>query len=45
MKMTDLIVNKSPKKQKKMKIIINETQLKRLVNSTKNILENEKGKR
>ena len=43
--MTYLILKKSQKKQKKMKIIINETQLKRLVNSTKNILENEKGKR
>ena len=31
MKMTDLLVNKSPQKQKKMKIIITENQAKMIV--------------
>jgi hypothetical protein len=35
MKMTDLVVNKQPQKQKKMKIIITENQAKMLVEKMK----------
>ena len=35
MKMTDLVVNKPPQKQKKMKIIITENQAKMLVEKLK----------
>ena len=33
--MTDLVLNKSPKKQKKMKIIITENQAKMIIERTK----------
>jgi hypothetical protein len=35
MKMTDLVVNKPPQKQKKMKIILTENQVKMLVEKMK----------
>jgi hypothetical protein len=35
MKMTDLVVNKSPQKQKKMKIIITENQAKMIIEKMK----------
>ena len=44
MNLTELVEPK-PKKRNKLKVIITESQLKRLIDSTKNILENEKGKR
>lgn len=44
MNLTELIESK-PKKRNRLKVIITESQLIRLINSTKNILENEKGKR
>ena len=44
MNLTELVESK-PKKSKRLKVIITESQLKRLIDSTKNILENEKGKR
>ena len=44
MNLTELVEPK-PKKRNRLKVIITESQLKRLIDSTKNILENEKGKR
>jgi hypothetical protein len=44
MYLTELVESK-PKKRNKLKVIITESQLKRLIDSTKNILESEKGKR
>jgi|GEM_PF-3142559 len=43
MNLTELVDSK-PKKRKRLKVIITESQLKRLVDSTKNDLENEKSK-
>jgi hypothetical protein len=42
MNLTELV---EPKKRNRLKVIITESQLKRLLDSTKNILENEKDKR
>jgi hypothetical protein len=44
MNLTEL-VDPKPKKCNKLKVIISESQLKRLIDSTKNDLEYEKGKR
>ena len=44
MNLTELVESK-PKKRNRLKVIITESQLKRLIDSTKTILENEKGKR
>jgi len=43
MNLTELVDSK-PKKRNRLKVIITESQLKRLVDSTKNDLENEKSK-
>jgi|APCry1669193181_1035450.scaffolds.fasta_scaffold149741_2 hypothetical protein len=43
MNLTELVCSK-PKKRNRLKVIITESQLKRLVDSTKNDLENEKSK-
>jgi hypothetical protein len=43
MNLTELVEPK-PKKRNRLKVIITESQLKRLLDSTKNILENEKDK-
>ena len=44
MNLTELVESKH-KKRNRLKVIITESQLKRLIDSTKNLLENEKGKR
>ena len=41
MNLTELVESK-PKKRNRLKVIITESQLKRLIDSTKNILENER---